>query len=169
MSVWWVRELVAGGGRTPSRGRSPRCDRITLARSCSERDPGRTRTKNVIRPTDGLCASSSPSQWTPRRRRGPSATHRSEAWREFRSVKISCRGHVWDPKKERFKRMLCTKQPKFGRRGKCSSMLANADGPAPCRAGHRLKPHGGGQAGDAAEFHGLKSGWCPGLTSTLRD
>ena len=47
-----------------------RC-RLTLARSCTERDCESTRTKNVSPSADGMCASSSLSRWTPRR---PSAT-----------------------------------------------------------------------------------------------
>ena len=86
-----VSEVGQGGGiwgaRTLVDCREWRCVRMTLARSCSERDCGRTKAKNVIPSLDEMTASSSPSRWTPRRRRGPSATHRAGPRSDLRGVK----------------------------------------------------------------------------------
>mmetsp|Transcript_10909 Transcript_10909/g.28698 ORF Transcript_10909/g.28698 Transcript_10909/m.28698 type:complete len:266 (-) Transcript_10909:26-823(-) len=78
----FVSEVVQGVGiwlaRTLVDCREWRCDRLMLVRSCSERDCERHEPKNVSRPLDEMTASSSPSRWTPRRRRGPLATRHAD-------------------------------------------------------------------------------------------
>ena len=61
--------------RTPCREkeRNARCDGGMLARSCSERDSGFQRTKNVPARRDELSSISCPTQWTPCHRARTSA------------------------------------------------------------------------------------------------
>ena len=47
-----------------------------LAGSCWERACAITRSKNVAPPLDEMCASPSPTRWTPRRHQGPTASRR---------------------------------------------------------------------------------------------
>ena len=73
----------------------------TLARSCAERSCATTTTKNVPPSVDEMTASSRPSRWTPRRRRGPSATRRAGPRVTSGGVKGCCHVVGWDRKKGR--------------------------------------------------------------------
>ena len=88
VGIWVARTLVDC--------REWRCDRLTLGGSWWERDCERTEPKNVSRPLDEMTASSSPSRWTPRRRRGPSATHRARPRSDLRDCEallaLGCSG-----------------------------------------------------------------------------
>ena len=79
VGIWVARTLVDC--------RERRCGRLMLAGSCWERDCATTKAKNVSPSVDEMTACSSPSRWTPRRRRGPSATHRAGPRNDLRGVK----------------------------------------------------------------------------------